>query len=57
MTDELLRAVGNTLVNGLNDAPRVATNICWVWKIKRKEFLMLFFLFYLVIFKFSKSSL
>ncbi|CAF4153394.1 unnamed protein product, partial [Rotaria sordida] len=29
MTDELLRAIGSTLVNGLNDVPRVATNICW----------------------------
>jgi len=29
MTDVLLRAIGNTLVNGLNDVPRVATNICW----------------------------
>ena len=29
MTDELLRAIGNTLVNGLADVPRVATNICW----------------------------
>jgi importin subunit beta-1 len=46
MTDELLRAVGNTLVNGLNDAPRVATNICWVWKMKRKEFLMLCFVLF-----------
>ncbi|CAF4090911.1 unnamed protein product [Rotaria magnacalcarata] len=29
MTDELLRAIGSTLVNGLDDVPRVATNICW----------------------------
>ncbi|UJR09591.1 hypothetical protein I4U23_013826 [Adineta vaga] len=29
MTDELLRAIGQALVNGLNDVPRVATNICW----------------------------
>ena len=30
MTDELLRAIGSALVNGLTDVPRVATNICWV---------------------------
>lgn len=30
MSDELLRAVGSTLVQGLTDVPRVATNICWV---------------------------
>ncbi|CAF4488104.1 unnamed protein product, partial [Rotaria socialis] len=29
MTNELLRAIGSTLVNGLDDVPRVATNICW----------------------------
>ena len=30
MTNELLRAIGAVLVMGLNDVPRVATNICWV---------------------------
>ncbi|CAF1054146.1 unnamed protein product [Rotaria magnacalcarata] len=29
MNDELLRALGNALVNRLADEPRVATNICW----------------------------
>lgn len=29
MSDELLRAVGGALVQGLTDVPRVATNICW----------------------------
>ncbi|CAF0735123.1 unnamed protein product [Adineta steineri] len=29
MNDELLRAIGSALVNGLGDVPRVATNICW----------------------------
>ncbi|CAF1234582.1 unnamed protein product [Adineta ricciae] len=29
MTPELIRAIGNALVNGLGDVPRVATNICW----------------------------
>ncbi|CAF3394129.1 unnamed protein product [Rotaria sp. Silwood1] len=29
MNDELLRAIGNALVNRLSDEPRVATNICW----------------------------
>ena len=29
MSEELLRAVGGALVQGLGDEPRVATNICW----------------------------
>jgi importin subunit beta-1 len=30
MNDDLLRAIGQALVNGLGDVTRVATNICWV---------------------------
>lgn len=37
MTDQLLRAIGQTLVNGLNDVPRVATNICWVGTGKKQR--------------------
>ncbi|CAF0903368.1 unnamed protein product [Adineta steineri] len=29
LTDGLIGEIGKTLVNGLNDVPRVATNICW----------------------------
>ena len=38
MNDELLRAIGQALVNGLGDVPRVATNICWVNKQKFNKF-------------------
>lgn len=30
MNEQLLRAIGNALVIGLGDVPRVSTNICWV---------------------------
>ena len=30
MTGDLIRVIAEALVNGLNDLPRVATNICWV---------------------------
>jgi len=29
MTEQILRIIGSTLVTGLTDVPRVATNICW----------------------------
>ncbi|CAF1129422.1 unnamed protein product, partial [Adineta ricciae] len=29
MTNDLIRVIAEALVNGLNDLPRVATNICW----------------------------
>jgi importin subunit beta-1 len=37
MNHELLRAIGNALVNGLGDVPRVATNICWVGEEDKKK--------------------
>jgi importin subunit beta-1 len=44
MNEELLRAIGQALVNGLGDVPRVATNICWVREKELNEnFIEIFF--------------